>query len=222
MAQITATRSELLARRVQLALAEQGRDILKRKRDQLLEEFRRSADLVLAGMGDLGEAAAAALRALAMAEALEGPGAVASAAAVAGRDFPLESTPASIMGVRIADIRHSPVGRPLAGRGYSVAASSAAIDQVAERFESELAMLLDVAIYEMRLRRLVDEIGRTTRRVNALENVVIPRLEDEQAAIQATLDERERQDRFRLKRIATRTSGRHAFATGSAGSGGTA
>jgi V/A-type H+-transporting ATPase subunit D len=156
-----------------------------------------------------------------MAEALEGAGAVASAAAVAGREFPLESTPASIMGVRVADIRHGPVGRSLAGRGYSVAASSAAIDNVAERFESELAMLLDVAIYELRLRRLVDEIGRTTRRVNALENVVIPRLEAERAAIQATLDERERQDRFRLKRIASRTSGRHAFAAG-AGSGRTA
>jgi V/A-type H+-transporting ATPase subunit D len=53
-------------------------------------------------------------------------------------------------------------------------------------------MLLELATGELRLRRLVDEIGRTTRRVNALETVVIPRLESERARIQAILDERER------------------------------
>ena len=52
-------------------------------------------------------------------------------------------------------------------------------------------MLLELATSELRLRRLVDEIGRTTRRVNALETVVIPRLESERARIQAILDERE-------------------------------
>ena len=75
-------------------------------------------------------------------------------------------------------------------------------------------MLLELATSELRLRRLVDEIGRTTRRVNALETVVIPRLESERARIQAILDERERQDRFRLKRFRARRGDRLAGEVG--------
>ncbi|MEA2058065.1 MAG: V-type ATP synthase subunit D, partial [Actinomycetota bacterium] len=97
-----------------------------------------------------------------------------------------------------------PVGRSRIGRGYSLAGSSPRIDRVAEQFEGEIALLLELAVSELRLRRLVDEIGRTNRRVNALESVVLPRLERERAQIQGILDERERQERFRLKRFATR------------------
>jgi V/A-type H+-transporting ATPase subunit D len=53
---------------------------------------------------------------------------------------------------------------------------------------------------------LAEEITRTTRRVNALEHVVIPRLESERDAIQAVLDERELEDRVRLRRA--RAAGR--------------
>jgi V/A-type H+/Na+-transporting ATPase subunit D len=60
----------------------------------------------------------------------------------------------------------------------------------------------------LRLRRLVDEIGSTTRRLNALEWVVIPKLETERAFIQTVLDERERQDLFRLKRFSSRRATR--------------
>ena len=55
-----------------------------------------------------------------------------------------------------------------------------------------------------KLQKLIDEIGTTTRRSNALEHVVIPRLRRELKQIQSALDERERQDRFRLKRIKAR------------------
>jgi V/A-type H+-transporting ATPase subunit D len=53
----------------------------------------------------------------------------------------------------------------------------------------------------MRLRRLAEEIGYTTRRVNALENVLIPHLIAQRNYIQMMLGEREREDRFRLKRV---------------------
>ncbi len=53
----------------------------------------------------------------------------------------------------------------------------------------------------MRLRRLAEEIGRTTRRVNALDNVLIPHLEAQRDYIQMVLEEREREDLFRLKRV---------------------
>ena len=200
MVSVTATRSELLARRAQLDLARRGRDLLEDKRDQLMAEFRKVADLVLSGEGALEAAAAAARVALADAEAFDGPDLVESAAVLGGAGIKLDARPVHIMGVRIADIEFEPVRRSLLDRGYSLTGSSARIDRAAAQFETELELALELAAHELRLRRLVEEISLTTRRVNALENIVIPSLEREAASIGATLDERERQDRFRLKR----------------------
>lgn len=202
--QVTATRSELLARRAQIALALQGRDVLEEKRNQLMEEFRKVADVVLSGSEELDRAAAFARRHLAQAEATAGAEAVRSAALATRTAIPLTASITSVIGVRIAAIEHGPVGLARTARGYSLQGTSAAIDAAAAQYETLLSMVLDLATHELRLRRLVDEIGKTTRRVNALEAVVIPRLQREKRAIQAVLEERERQDRFRLKRFSTR------------------
>jgi V/A-type H+-transporting ATPase subunit D len=206
--QVTATRSELLARRARIALATQGRDVLKEKRDSLMEEFRATVEVAVAGSGALEEAAVEGRRALAAAEADDGPEAVRSAALAQPGEISLTTRETTVMGVRIADIRHDPLGRARSDRGYSLAGSSPALDRLAELFEAELTLLLDLATVELRLRRLADEIGTTTRRINALESVVLPRLAQERDQIRATLDERERQDRFRLKRFATRRAQR--------------
>jgi len=207
MQQSAATRSELLARRADIALARQGLDVLEEKREQLMAEYRKTADVFLAGAAALEEAAAQGRRALAVAESMDGPEAVRSAG-LAAAEIPVSTSVTAIMGVRIADITYEPVGRPTAGHGYSLAGTTPRIDRVAEQFGAVLSMLLDLATSELRLRRLVAEIGRTTRRVNALETVIIPRLEQELARIQDILDERERQDHFRLKRFRTRRARR--------------
>jgi V/A-type H+-transporting ATPase subunit D len=75
---------------------------------------------------------------------------------------------------------------------------------VAEAFEAQVDLIIALAASEVRLRRLAEEIGRTTRRVNALDNVLIPRLEAQCAYIQMVLEEQEREDLFRLKRVKTK------------------
>lgn len=205
MEQVTSTRTELLLRTAQLALAAQGRDLLEQKRDQLMEEFRKVADVTLRGSDELARAAADTRRAVDIAEAFDGPDQLASAANASGRELVLDVSASSIMGVRVADITYAPVGRPATGRGYSLAGSTPRIDAVAERVEAEVELLLEIAALELRLRRLADEIGKTARRINAIELVVIPRLVAERNLIQSVLDERERQDRFRLKRIKDRS-----------------
>lgn len=204
MEQLTATRTELVMRRARLALAAQGRSLLKEKRDQLMKEFRKVADVVLAGDEALDEVAAEGRRMLALAEGADGAEAVRSAALAASGDIPLRAKATTVMGVRVADITYEPLGRPRHERGYSLSGTTARVDAVAERFEAQLEMVLDVATQELRLRRLADEIGKTTQRVNALEFVVIPRLEREVAYIQSVLAERERQEHFRLKRVKAR------------------
>jgi V/A-type H+-transporting ATPase subunit D len=113
----------------------------------------------------------------------------------------------TVAGVQIVEIEKGEVERARTGRGYSLVATSARIDAVAERFESVLARLLEVAALELSVRRLADEIARTTRRMNALEHVVVPRLEAEQARIALVLEERELEDRVRLRRMRVRGRG---------------
>lgn len=206
--QVTPTRMELLARRAQIELASQGRDLLKDKRNALMKELHKIADMVLQGSDELEKAAAESRQALSLAEALDGPEAVRSAALAASGEVFIEASGVTIMGVMVPEIEHQVVGRALTARGYSLAGTSARIDAAAESFERQIGLLLDVATGELRLRRLAEEIAKTTRRVNALEHVLLPRLERQRDYIQMMLEEREREDHFRLKRVKARLAQR--------------
>jgi V/A-type H+-transporting ATPase subunit D len=201
MDQIRATRAELLAKKKQLDLARQSRDLLQEKRNALIKEFMRAAEQVMRSGDELEQNVAESARALAMAEALDGPEAVRSAAFAARGQVTVEVIGTNIMGVPVPVIEHRSAVRGPLDRGYSLTGVSSRVDAVAEAFEVQLDLIVDMATTELRLRRLAEEIGRTTRRVNALDNVLIPRLETQRNVIEMVLEEREREDLFRLKRV---------------------
>lgn len=201
MRQVSATRMELLSRKVQIALATQGRELLEQKRTALMKEFLRIADTVMERSEELQQAAAHARQALARAEAFAGTEAVHSAALVSSTELPLQVASASIMGVKVPHIEQKRVSRPILGRGYSIVGTSVTIDEAAAAFEMEIDLIFKLAESELRLTRLASEIQRTSRRLNALDHLLIPRLESEQDFIQLALDERERSDHFRLKLV---------------------
>ena len=201
MEQVKANRAELLARKTQIALARQGRDLLKEKRNALLRELMRVSEQVTRMSAHLDESLFEASLSLAVAEALDGPEAVRSAAFAAGSQFTLEVGGANIMGVPVPAIEQKSVARSPLNRGYNLQTVSSRVEKAAEAFEALLDLTIEAAENELRLRRLAEEIGRTTRRVNALDNVLFPRLEAERDYIQMVLEEREREDLFRLKRV---------------------
>jgi V/A-type H+-transporting ATPase subunit D len=86
-------------------------------------------------------------------------------------------------------------------RGYALTGTSTTIDEVAIAFELEVETIIQLAQSELRLTRLAQEIQQTTRRLNALENVLIPRLQAERDYVQMVLDEHERYDQFRLRLV---------------------
>jgi V/A-type H+-transporting ATPase subunit D len=207
MEQVSATRSELLARRARIRLAVQGSGLLKERRSALIKEFDRLGASVLKSMDLLDREIAGAGQLLGIAIAADGREALDSAAFAAEEGIEVTLHTRSVAGVDIVEIERGEVERARTGRGYSLVATSARIDAVAERFESVLGRLLDVAALELSVRRLADEIARTTRRMNALEHVVVPRLQAERARISLVLEEREREDRVRLRRAGNRTRG---------------
>jgi V/A-type H+-transporting ATPase subunit D len=200
MSKVIATRSELLARRSREAVARRGHNLLEQKRAALLAELRRLGLEVADKRAELERIAAAARRALGQAIVTDGPQAVASAAIAAGGSIPAEVSSRIIAGVRVVELNAGRASRPRIERGYALTASTAVTDQVAGSFEAELDALLELAAAELNLRRLSAEVARTTRQVNALEQVVIPRLASEQRYIAATLDQRALEDRVRVSR----------------------
>jgi len=192
---------ELLARKAQITLASQGRDLLEQKRSALLKEFLRMADTAMERSDALQFAAANARHALARADAVAGTEAVRSAALASRADLPLQVTTTRIMGVKVPLIEQKRVSRSMLDRGFAITGTSITIDEAASSFENEVETIIELAEMELRLTRLATEIQRTSRRLNALDHVLIPRLKTERDFIRMTLDERERADHFRLKLV---------------------
>ncbi len=201
MEEVHPTRTELLQRKNQISLAEQGRDLLKRKRDALLIEFMSVMDVVLESSQRLQRMSADANYALAVAKAVDGTVTVKSAALATQGEVVVEISGSYVMGVPIPEVAKKSAMRTALTRGYSVTGVSSRIDETAEKFEHEINAIIEIAAVETKLKRLGEEIQKTRRRVNALDYVVVPELKDQVKYIQMSLEERAREDLFRLKKV---------------------
>jgi V/A-type H+-transporting ATPase subunit D len=105
------------------------------------------------------------------------------------------------MGVPVPLVERKTVSKSVLDRGYSMIGTSGRIDEAAERYETELDLIIVLAETETSLRRLGDEIQNNRRRVNALEQVLIPELKRQAKYIKVAIEEREREDLFRLKKV---------------------
>lgn len=199
MSSVVPTRSELLERRRRTVLAEQGRDLLSDKRTALARAFAERSARLLDRLAELEQSAAAARALLADAHAAVGPAALRSTALAARPSVGVEVSSSMVAGVAVVDLRHDPVRREPPERGHGTATTDALVDDLADAYEAEVEDLLDLAALELTVRRLAAEIAKTTRQVNALEHVLIPRLRGEARVIALALDEREREEIARLR-----------------------
>lgn len=199
--QINPTRMNLLAKRSQIRLARQGADLLNRKKDALLREFFDLVGAVYELRVRLAEALRREMTEAVVAEAVHGSHEFASAAAAVEADLHVKLTPRKVWGVRIVDLDHDYQPRDLLARPASPRGTALAVDEVAAGFERIVRDMLDLAPRELRLRRTGEDIRRTNRRINALEQQLIPRLEAQARYIHQVLEERARDDVIRLKRL---------------------
>jgi V/A-type H+-transporting ATPase subunit D len=212
--EVRPTRSELLERKAQIALAEQGMDLLKQKRDALLIEFMSVVDETLRLSGELQRWTSEGQYSLAIAKAVDGVVAVRSAALASRGEIGVGITGTKVMGISVPIVtkEESPLKTSLT-RGYAITGVSSRIDETADKFERIIDVVIEYAESETRLKRLGEEIQKTNRRVNALEQITVPGLRSQVAYIRQVLDERAREDLFRLKKVKKRIEQRKAATT---------
>lgn len=201
MEKISPTRMNLLQNKVQTSLASEGVNLLKNKRDALVKEFFTMVREMFSFRDELDERVRKAANTLNLALGIDGPHVVKSVGMSTKREVSLEVERRNIWGIRVPELEKKSVVRSVMARGYGIHTVSSRIDRAANSFEGILNLIITMASNEVRVKRLGDEIRKTTRRVNALEQVVIPALKGQTRFIESTLEEREREDLFRLKRL---------------------
>jgi V/A-type H+-transporting ATPase subunit D len=201
METIGRTRMNLLLRKRQAEVAQRGLELLRSKREALVREFFAVMGRVTESREQLDSAMGQALSTLTVALGMEGRASLRSAAYAAKRTLSIDLTERNVWGVRFPEIHYTPVLRALDARGYATSGISTHIDETARRFEQVLELILRSVSVELRLKKLGTEIKNVGRRINALNEVMIPALTREVRNIQQALEEREREDLFRMKRF---------------------
>ncbi len=198
---IKPTRSELIGLKRKIKLSERGYNILKMKRDGLILEFFNVLEKAKTTREDLQEKYRKAARMSDLANTVEGAINL-KAAALSVKETPsITLRPKNIMGVVVPEIQATMVKKGLFDRGYGILATSSVMDETATAYEELVDAIIRSAEIETTMKRLLDEIESTKRRVNALEFKVIPELTAARDFIKMRLDEMEREELFRLKKI---------------------
>lgn len=195
------TRSELIELKRKIKLSESGHKLLKMKRDGLILEFFEILKKAKTVRAELDEQFVVSQEKINIAKSVEGIVTVKSTA-FSFKDTPrLEVESKNIMGVVVPKIESSSIKKDINERGYGIIGTSSRIDEAAEAYENLVDKIILAAEIETTIKKLLDDIEKTKRRVNALEFKVIPELSEARDFIILRLDEMERENTFRLKRI---------------------
>ncbi len=201
MDSIAPTRMNMLLLKGQIKMASDGVGLLKGKRDALMQELLTRARQLRDMRDELHDRGRAAGDAMTMARAVRGTPELKSAAVAGRRSLNLTVGSEKVWGLELGRIDQKGVVRTPAKRGMGLLDTSAHIHEASECAEQMLAQLFICAPLERNLQIVGEEVKKVSRRINALEEYLLPRLRGQMRAIASVLDEREREDTFRLKKI---------------------
>lgn len=195
---VNPNRMELLKLRRRLETAKRGHKLLKDKLDELLKEFMARIAENRRLRGEVERALFQAYGLLAISRAEAGSPAIA-AALLAGRPADLLTAGEhNVMSVRVPVLQLGEVPSP---EGYSLATTPALLDGALENLTGVVPRMVELAEREKAIELLAAEIETTRRRVNALEYVLMPQLDDAVRSIRMKLEENERSERTRLMKV---------------------
>ena len=188
------TKGYLMEMKRRIGFIERGTEFLKLKRDHLAKELTASIEVLKGRRSKLLEDLRIAYRAVTAAYISLGPTEVRSQASSIKSRLELEVLPRSVMGVRYPYIK---VEREPQITGEL----DITLSEAAEKVLGILEDILQLAEFEARAERIADELGKTNRKVNALENTIIPSYRQVIKFIEDKLDEESLEELVRMKLI---------------------
>jgi len=197
--EIKATRSELMKVKKQISLAKSGYNLLKKKRDGLMLEFFEIMKKAKSARTDLIVVYKDAMQKMNIARMIEGDMKVKSIALAVHTPPDIQMSVRNIMGIRIPKVDGVKMQED------ATVKQSFAIEEAELAYKEVIKKIIIAAEVETTMKKLLHEIQRTIRRVNALEFVVLPRLKHTKSFIQVRLEEMERENVFGMKLIKART-----------------
>ena len=199
--EVKPTRSELLEVKRKIKLTQSGYKILKMKRDGLILEFFKILEEAKQAREEASKQHEVAMRKINVAMAVDGIISVKSAAYAHKTHPEISVRSKNVMGLVVPEIEANSVKSTIEERGYGIVGTSTYINEATEAFEELVETLTKAAEIETTLKKLLNEIEGTKRRVNALEFKVIPELQEAEAFIELRLEEMDRDNLFSLKHL---------------------
>lgn len=196
------TRMELLTLRKRRTIAERGRDLLREKLDALMIEFFQFVREINTLRARAQNLLAEAYESFIEAQMAMGYMKLEQTSVGVEDRFTIESKTRNVIGVTIPYIQVNV--KHLSGFPYNVYDTSAQLDEATLKMAEVIKAIAELSSAEAAVKKLAEAIAATKRRVNSLEYIVIPRMLNTIRYIEMHLEEAEREDFFRLKRIKSR------------------
>lgn len=198
---IPPTRSNLLRMKQELRFAQEGYEILDRKREVLTTELIQMAHDAQVVQEEVWKLVAKAYSALEQAQLTMGEDHVKRASLAIHKTVDVNLKLRGVMGVPIPviDATGGPPETP-----YSMGDTKATLDEASAAFRKVLERVPELSELVTSVWRLAGELRKTLRRVNALQHIFIPDYEETVLFIKSALEEREREETFRLKWLKTK------------------
>jgi V/A-type H+-transporting ATPase subunit D len=199
------TRTNLIRLKKDLRFAREGYEILDRKREALTGELVRVAKEADAIQKEVWALLETAYNAMEKARLVMGSDHVEWAALAVNKTVDVHLRLRGIMGVAIPQIEARGEPPKLL---YSPGDTAAVLDEATAAFREVLLRVPQLSMLTSAVWRLANELRKTQRRVNALQHIFSPQYENTVAFIISSLEEREREETFRLKLLKVRMAGK--------------
>ena len=199
---VNPTRMELTRLKGKLRTAQRGHKLLKDKRDELMKQFLETVREVRALRAEVESELMTVHGSFTVASALMSAQALEQALAYPKQSVELTMTFQNIMSVNVPVYDFQTKTKSDADiYPYGFAATSGELDAAVDALGKVFRKMLKLAQIEKSAQLMAEEIEKTRRRVNALEYVKIPEMEENIKYITMKLEENERANTIRLMKV---------------------
>jgi len=196
------TRTNLLMLKAKARAVINSVRILKARKQALIKEFLDTTRPFLRSRTEIRQIYSKAIRELILSLGREGRDSINSITAVTSREFAVEITEKSVWGLKYKEVTADEQAvRDPGSRGYDYLSTTPHLEDGIYLFEKIVDAMVELAAFETKLKRLGEEIVRTTRRIRVLEERVLPDYRNQTKMIADHIGERERETFCRLKRF---------------------